>query len=73
MQLKIKKLNASAVITGATEMAGITSFNVSKHIRFVPTFSKAQVDTHFLHFETVVCSLKWPKELWTHKSLDNCY
>ena len=41
------------------------SFDVSKHIRFVPTFSETEVDKYFLHFEEVACSLKCPKESWT--------
>ena len=40
-------------------------FDVSKHIKFVPTFSETEVDKYFLHFEKVACSLKWPKDSWT--------
>ena len=67
-QLKLKELelrSASAVSIEETERTVAPSFDVSKHIRFVPTFSETEVDKYFLHFEKVACSLKWPKESWT--------
>ena len=66
--MKLKELELkgiTAIDTGATEKADGPSFDVSKHIRFVPTFSKTEVDKDFLHFEKVLCSLKWPRDLWT--------
>ena len=68
MQLKIKELklkSAGTVVAVATERVATSSFNVNKHIRFIPTFSEIEVDKYFLHFEKVACSLKWPKESWT--------
>ena len=50
---------------GAMERADGPSFDVSKHIRFVPTFNETEVDKYFLHFEKVACSLKWLRYLWT--------
>ena len=50
---------------GVTEKADGLSVDVSKHIRFVPTFSETEVDKYFLHFKKVVCSLKWPRYSWT--------
>ena len=64
-QLKLKELELKGTTTidiGATEKADEPSFNVSKHIRFMPTFSKTEVDKYFLHFEKVACSLKWPRD-----------
>ena len=42
-----------------------THFDVSKHIRLVPSFQEKEVDKYFLHFEKVAENLKWPKEHWT--------
>ena len=67
-QLKLKELElkgTTAIDTGATEKADGLSFDVSKHIRFVPTFSETEVDKYFIHFEKVACSLKWPRDSWT--------
>ena len=58
-QLKIKELELkgiTAIDAGVTEKADRPSFDVSKHIRFVPTFSETEVDKYFLHFEKVACS-----------------
>ena len=35
--------------------------DVSKHIKFVPSFSKMEIDKYFSHFEKVAQSLKLPK------------
>ena len=40
-------------------------FDMSKHVKFVPSFSETEVDKFFLHFEKVAQSLKWPRESWT--------
>ena len=66
-QLKLKELEmkgTTGIDTGAMEKADGPSFDVSKHIRFVPTFSKTKVDKYFLHFEKVARSLKWPRDSW---------
>ena len=42
-----------------------TFFDVSKHIKFVPSFSELEIDKYFSHFEKVAQSLKWPKDTWT--------
>ena len=39
-----------------------THFDVTKHIRLVPSFQEKEVDKYFLHFEEVDENLKWPKE-----------
>ena len=41
------------------------TFDVTKHIRLVPSFQEKEVDKYFLHFEKVAENLKWPKEQWT--------
>ena len=60
MQLRLKELELSWVpssshvpVWGTT----VTSFDVSKHIKFVPSFSKQEVDKFFLHFEKVAVNL----------------
>ena len=40
-------------------------FDVTKHIRLVPTFQEKEVDKYVFHFEMVTKKLKWPKEHWT--------
>ena len=42
-----------------------THFDVTKHIRLVPSFQEKEVDKYFLQIEKVAENLKWPKELWT--------
>ena len=41
------------------------TFDVTKHIRFVPPFQEKEVDKYVLHFKKVAENLKWPKEYWT--------
>ena len=68
-QLKLKELElkgTTAIDTRAMEKADRPLFDVSKHIRFVPTFSEIEVDKYFLHFEKVACSLKWPRDFCGH-------
>ena len=68
MQLKLKELElkgAGIVDTGVIERVEGPMFDVSKHIRFVPTFSEMEVNKYFLHFEKVACSLKWLRDWWT--------
>ena len=40
-------------------------FDVTKHIRMVPSFQEKEVDNYFMHFEKVAENLKWPEEHWT--------
>ena len=62
MQLKLKELEKTATPIHSPEVS--TSFDISKHIRFVPQFQEKEVDKFFLHFEKVATSLAWPKEVW---------
>ena len=38
---------------------------MSKHVKFVPSFSETEVDKFILHFKKVAQKLKWPRESWT--------
>ena len=60
-QLKLKIQGARDSFVERTE----TLFDVSKHIKFVPTFCESKVDKYFLHFKKIAKSLKWPKDSWT--------
>ena len=63
MQLKIRELELA--VATPTPASRHTEFDVSKQIRFVPSFQETEVDKYFLHFEKIASSLEWPKEVWT--------
>jgi len=63
VQLKLKELEKS-VVAPVKSPEVPTTFDVSKHIRFVPQFQEKEVDKYFLHFEKVATNLAWPKEVW---------
>ena len=72
VQLRLRELEVSRVAPGGSPSAGPTEsssresfFDVSKHVKFVPSFSETEVDKYFLHFEKVAQSLKWPRDSWT--------
>ena len=70
IQLRMKELEVSktTVVAPSTSSTGTRAepvFDVSKHVKFVPSFSETEVDKYFLHFEKVAQSLKWPKDAWT--------
>ena len=54
MQLKMKELEVRGAGSSSVEI----SFDVNKHIKFVPIFSETEVDKYFLHFQKVA---KGPK------------
>ena len=62
VQLKIKELEKAVVTPVKSPEA--TTFDVSKHIQFVPQFQEKEVDKYFLHFEKVATRLAWPKKVW---------
>ena len=67
MQLKLKELELSRVPSSSdapVRETTTTSFDVSKHIKFGPSFSELEVDKYFSHFEKVAQNLKWPKNSW---------
>ena len=58
LQIRLKELevrSASSHITVDKSEGSV--FDVSKHIKFVPTFSESEVDKYLLHFEKVASSL----------------
>ena len=63
IQLKAKELEVARTVTSETSRR--EKFDMSKHIHFVPLFQDTEVDKYFLHFENIVSSLEWPKEVWT--------
>ena len=72
VQLRLRELEVSRVAPGGSPSAGPAEsssrepfFDVSKHVKFVPSFSETEVDKYFLHFEKVAQSLKWPRDSWT--------
>jgi len=60
VQLKAKELELATATASATE-----TFDVTRHVRFVPPFQEAELDKYFLHFEKIATSLHWPTEVWT--------
>ena len=60
MELQIKHLEVS----NQDRQKSPPVFDVSRHIRLVPSFSERDVDEFFVHFEKIAASLKWPKEYW---------
>ena len=60
---EIELHNAKSMGGPATNV-GVT-FDVGKHIRFVPPFQETEVDKYFMHFEKIAASLKWPEDVWT--------
>ena len=69
VQLRMRELELSKTAeptTSSVDRGGRdTTFDVSKHVKFVPSFAETEVDKYFQHFEKVAQSLKWPKEAWT--------
>ena len=60
---EIELHNAKSMGGPATNVGA--SFDVGKHIRFVPPFQETEVDKYFMHFEKIAASLKWPEDVWT--------
>ena len=52
-ELKMMKLEHKVSLA-----APLSTFDVNKHIRFVPPFQEKEVDIYFLHFEKIVKNLK---------------
>jgi len=52
LQVKLKELEKATAPTPLPPPSGSTaSFDVSKHIKFVPPFQEKEVDKYFLHFD----------------------
>ena len=56
LQLKLKGLEKSPAVPTSSLSGSAAPFDVSKQIRFVPSFQEKEVDKYFLHFEKVVHS-----------------
>ena len=63
IQLRLKELEKTKEPTTPVEHE-TTTFDVSKHIRFVPAFQEKEVAKYFLHFEKIATSLEWPRDVW---------
>ena len=59
IQLRLKELEKNTEPTSPTKRPTAT-FDVSKHIRFVPPFQEKEVDKYFLHFEKIATVLSGP-------------
>ncbi len=46
------------------ETSAFPVFYVGKHVKLVPPFREAGVDSYFVAFERVAGALRWPKEMW---------
>ena len=64
-ELELKKLEIESSGLRSKSSPSPENFDVTKQIRLVPPFQKAEVDNYFLHFEKIARNLKWPKEFWT--------
>ena len=63
-EVEMKRLELQFLTSHERHTRDSENFDVTKHIRFVPVFDDANVETFFNHFEKVAGSLKWPKESW---------
>ena len=64
VQLKLKELEKEREPATPTPVRTVSTFDVSKHIKFVPPFQEKEVDKYFLHFEKIATSLDWPRDAW---------
>ena len=64
-ELKMKELEMQNMTVKRQPLESGVHFDITKHIRLVPSFQEKEVDKYFLHFEKVAENLTWPKEHWT--------
>ena len=64
-ELRMKELEMQNMTVKRQPLESGVHFDITKHIRLVPSFQEKEVDKYFLHFEKVAENLKWPKEHWT--------
>ena len=62
-EIELQKLQLQSQNKSSSESTQY--FDVTKHIRMVPSFQEREVDKYFLHFEKVATNCHWPKESWT--------
>ena len=60
LECKAKELELHNAKTRTVEIS-LVSFDVGKHIRFVPPFQESGMDKYFMHFEKVATSLNSQK------------
>uniref|UniRef100_A0A669E575 SCAN box domain-containing protein n=1 Tax=Oreochromis niloticus TaxID=8128 RepID=A0A669E575_ORENI len=59
-----RKPSTSASSHPSTSTAVSTGFDITKHVKLVPPFREAEVDSYFNAFERIAAALSWPKEFW---------
>ena len=64
VQLRLRELERERESPTPTPVRTVSTFDVSKHIKFVPPFQEKEVDKYFLHFEKIATSLEWPQDSW---------
>ncbi len=59
-------VGAPVTSTPAAPVGETSAFPVqtSLHVKLVPPFREAEVDSYFVAFERVAGALRWPKEMW---------
>ncbi|XP_026019405.1 NLR family CARD domain-containing protein 3-like [Astatotilapia calliptera] len=57
---------ASTPVSSRPDTSTVTSpsFDITKHVKLVPPFREAEVDSYFDAFERIAAALSWPKEFW---------
>ena len=58
IQLKLKKLQKAMEPIVSAIVDTLSTFDVNKHIRFMPPFVKKEIDEYFLHFEKIATCLE---------------
>ncbi len=54
----------SGVSTPVHVISTPSVFDASKHVKLLPPFREAEVDTYFTAFERVAAIMRWPKDRW---------
>ena len=56
--------SATGTSQSGVTTSGLGTFDVAKHLAFVPTFRESEVDCYFQAFERIAGALKWPRDVW---------
>ena len=64
LEYKAKELELHNATTCTVKVSEV-SFDVGKHINFVPPFQDSEVDKYLIDFKKVATGLKWPEDVWT--------
>ncbi|CAI5663468.1 uncharacterized protein LOC102079919 [Oreochromis niloticus] len=67
--LELERKPSTSVSTSAsnhpsTSTTVSTGFDITNHVKLVPPFREAKVDSYFNAFERIAAALSWPKESW---------